>query len=78
MLSGEKQWSIIQTKTKVIKVNTVSLSLLCPLCRANMPIVYTCAQKLPLLTMAEVAEKKFKEVMDSYEAIKLERRNRSC
>ncbi|EER97928.1 uncharacterized protein LOC8084310 [Sorghum bicolor] len=26
----------------------------------------------------EVAEAKFKEVMDSYEAIKLERRNRSC
>ena len=43
-----------------------------------MLIVYTCAQKLPLLTMAEVAEAKFKEVMDSYEAIKLERRNRSC
>jgi len=27
---------------------------------------------------AEVAEAKFKEVMDSYEAIKLERRNGSC
>jgi len=27
---------------------------------------------------AEVAEAKFKEVMDSYEAIKLERQNGSC
>jgi curved DNA-binding protein CbpA len=49
-----------------------------PLCKANMPIGYVRAQKLPFLSMAEVAEAKFKEVMDSYEAIKLERRNRSC
>jgi hypothetical protein len=38
----------------------------------------TYAQKLPPFFCAEVAEAKFKEVMDSYEAIKSERRNGSC
>jgi hypothetical protein len=33
-------------------------------------VVYTYAQNLALFFVAEVAEAKFKEVMDSYEAIK--------
>jgi len=80
MLSEEKQWSIIQTKTKTTKVNAVSCFFPAPLCKSDICI--SCKSVLNgclfFFFFAEVAEAKFKEVMDSYEAIKLERRNGSC
>lgn len=77
MLLGEKQWSTIQTKTKITKVNAVPSFPTLPVCKAHTS-TNICAHNLSLLFMAEVAEAKFKEVMDSYEAIKLERKNESC
>lgn len=47
--------------------------------KARICPLYVCwCHVLSLLFVAAVAEEKFKEVMDSYEAIKLERQNGSC
>lgn len=69
---GEKRWSIIQIKTNITKVNAA------PLLYVKLTSVqYICPDILSILFLSEFAEAKFKEVMDSYEAIKLERQNGS-
>jgi hypothetical protein len=79
MLLGEKPWSTIQTKTRTTKVIRFLRFVLSS--HGKLPYVhyvYICAHNLPRLLVAEVAEAKFKEVMISYEAIKVERQNGSC
>lgn len=82
MLSGKKQWSTIQIKTRTIKVNN-------PLFWSEFVALYIYVRgseiKSSLFALwdafiyaAEAAEAKFKEVMTSYEAIKLERKNGTC
>ena len=73
MRLGEKQWNTIQTKTKRTKVNAVPFSIKLEYVHCMCADVMICP-----FCLAAVAEEKFKEVMDSYEAIKLERQNGSC
>lgn len=73
MRLGEKQWNTIQTKTKTTKVNAVPFSMKLGYVHCMCADVMICP-----FCLAAVAEEKFKEVMDSYEAIKLERQNGSC
>jgi len=80
MLLEQKQWKSILIKIKMIEVNIFFSPRIVGHCvSSNSNVVASCeslfANTTNVWTGAEAAEEKFKEVVKSYEAIKLERKN---
>jgi hypothetical protein len=77
VLLEQKQWRSILIKIKIIEVVNVFLHVFADtvFLRMQFFVVYYLLNTTRVLSVAETAAEEFKEVVKSYEAIKLERKN---